>query len=244
MQSEDSSMTVLDGLNAKQCEAATHLEGPLLIIAGPGSGKTHTLVRRTLNIIQAGLARPEEIVLCTFTEKAALELRDRTRNDAAKLGINEDLSGLVVGTIHGIANDFIQKFRHKTQLGNNFQVLDDLTKKLFLNEVFEEVVEGFQTQSPTSEDRLQWFKKWNTKWTAIEGMSDYFDRIAEELLDLDELEEADDDLVKSLATAYRKYRRLLIEKNCVDFSHLQVFFLDLLNSIALPISRCNGAKHP
>jgi DNA helicase-2/ATP-dependent DNA helicase PcrA len=230
VQSEYSSMRVLDGLNAKQCEAATHLEGPLLIIAGPGSGKTHTLVRRTLNIIQAGLARPEEIVLCTFTEKAALELRDRTRNDAAKLGINEDLSGLVVGTIHGIANDFIQKFRHKTQLGNNFQVLDDLTKKLFLNEVFEEVVEGFQAQSPTSEDRLQWFKKWNTKWTAIEGMSDYFDRIAEELLDLDELEDADDDLVKSLATAYRKYRRLLIEKNCVDFSHLQVFFLDLLNS--------------
>jgi len=42
------SLKVLDGLNAKQLEAATHVDGPLLIIAGPGSGKTHTLVRRTL----------------------------------------------------------------------------------------------------------------------------------------------------------------------------------------------------
>ena len=73
---------VLEGLNAKQREAVTHVDGPLLIIAGPGSGKTHTLVRRTLYIIEQGLARPEEIVLCTFTEKAALELRDRVRNEA------------------------------------------------------------------------------------------------------------------------------------------------------------------
>jgi DNA helicase-2/ATP-dependent DNA helicase PcrA len=169
-------------------------------------------------------------VLCTFTDKAALELRDRTRNDAAKFGLTHDLSGLVVGTIHGIANDFIEKFRHKTQLGNNFQVLDDLTKKLFINDVFEEIVEGFESESPKSEDRTQWFKKWSTKWTTIDGMSNYFDRIAEELLDLEVLKASEDELVASLAVAYERYRKLLIEKNCVDFSHQQVFFLDLLNS--------------
>ena len=223
-------MDLRDGLNTAQAEAMSITEGPLLVIAGPGSGKTHTLVRRTLSIIEKGLARPEEIVLCTFTDKAALELRDRTRNDAAKFGLTDDLSGLVVGTIHGIANDFIEKFRHKTQLGNNFQVLDDLTKKLFINDVFEEIVEGFSSESPKSEDRLQWFKKWNTKWTTIDGMSDYFDRIAEEILDLEVLKASDDELVASLAVAYERYRKLLIEKNCVDFSHQQVFFLDLLNS--------------
>jgi len=223
-------MDLRDGLNTAQADAMSITEGPLLVIAGPGSGKTHTLVRRTLSIIEKGLARPEEIVLCTFTDKAALELRDRTRNDAAKFGLTHDLSGLVVGTIHGIANDFIEKFRHKTQLGNNFQVLDDLTKKLFINDVFEEIVEGFSSESPKSEDRLQWFKKWNTKWTTIDGMSDYFDRIAEELLDLQVLKACDDELVASLAVAYERYRKLLIEKNCVDFSHQQVFFLDLLNS--------------
>ena len=222
--------SILHDLNNGQRDAATITEGPLLVIAGPGSGKTHTLVRRTLNIISQGLARPEEIVLCTFTEKAALELRDRTRNDAATLGILDDLSGLLVGTIHGIANDFIEKYRHKTKLGNNFQVLDDLTKKLFLNDVFDEVVAGFEEDSPKNADREQWFKKWNTKWTAIDGMSTYFDRFAEELLDIEALKSSADDLVSSLAVAYERYRELLVEKNFVDFAHLQVFFLELLNS--------------
>jgi DNA helicase-2/ATP-dependent DNA helicase PcrA len=77
---------------------------------------------------------------------------------------------------------------------------------------------------------MQWFKKWSTKWTTIDGMSNYFDRIAEELLDLEVLKASDDELVASLAVAYERYRKLLIEKNCVDFSHQQVFFLDLLNS--------------
>jgi DNA helicase-2/ATP-dependent DNA helicase PcrA len=109
-------------------------------------------------------------------------------------------------------------------------VLDDLTKKLFINDVFEEIVEGFESESPKSEDRMQWFEKWSTKWTTIDGMSNYFDRIAEELLDLEVLKASDDELVASLAVAYERYRKLLIEKNCVDFSHQQVFFLDLLNS--------------
>lgn len=221
---------IFDGLNDGQLSAAATTDGPLLVIAGPGSGKTHTLVRRTLNLINQGLARPEEIVLCTFTEKAALELRDRTRNDAAKIGMTDDLSGLLVGTIHGIANDFIQKYRHKTSLGNNFQVLDDLTKKLFLNDVFDEIVEGFTSESPKNAERVQWFKKWNTKWTAIDGMSTYFDRFAEELLDIETLKTSTDELVSSLAVSYERYKKFLIEKNCVDFAHLQVFFLDLLNS--------------
>ncbi len=229
MASEVSSAKVLDGLNAKQCEAATHTDGPLLIIAGPGSGKTHTLVRRTLHIIEQELARPEEIVLCTFTEKAALELRDRVRNDAAKLGITADLSGLIVGTIHGIANDFLDKYRHKTPLGNNFDVLDDLTKSLFMNDNFDAIVEEFSSE-PDGAGRQKYFSdKWSTKWTAIDGMQGYFSRIAEEMIDVEQLKDSDSELVAQIAVAYERYKALLLEKNAVDFEHLQVFFYQLLN---------------
>ena len=119
VQTTPSASKVLEGLNSKQLEAVTHVSGPVLVIAGPGSGKTHTLVRRTLYLIEQNLAKPEEIVLCTFTEKAALELRDRVRNEAAKLGITSDMSGLIVGTIHGIANDFLDKYRHNVKVKSN-----------------------------------------------------------------------------------------------------------------------------
>jgi len=222
-----STSIILEGLNSKQREAVTHVAGPVLVIAGPGSGKTHTLVRRTLYLIEQNLAKPEEIVLCTFTEKAALELRDRVRNEAAKLGITNDMSGLIVGTIHGIANEFLDKYRDKTPLGNNFVVLDDLTKSLFMNDNLEDLVNGFASERDFA-GRQTFFDKWNSKWSAIKGLQGYFSRIAEEMIDVDSLKKVDSELVASIAIAYETYKSLLLEKNSVDFEHLQIFFYELL----------------
>ena len=133
---------LLQDLDAAKKSAVNATEGNLLILAGPGSGKTLTLVRRTLNIIGKGLAKPEEIVLCSFTEKSARELKERITRDAAAFEIESDLSGLVVGTIHGICNDLIEKHRHETPLANNFDVLDDITQKFFFFQHFEEIVEA------------------------------------------------------------------------------------------------------
>ena len=132
--------TVFSNLNPGQKAAVELLAGPVLIIAGPGSGKTLTLVRRVMNVLLSSLARPEEIVLCTFTEKAALELRDRVRKAASDLGYIGDMSGLRVGTLHGIAHEFVDLYRHRTPLASNFEVLDDLTQKLFLYDKFNEIV--------------------------------------------------------------------------------------------------------
>ncbi|MFO8142245.1 MAG: UvrD-helicase domain-containing protein [Marinobacter sp.] len=83
-----------DFLNESQLEAVGRTDGPLLIIAGPGSGKTLVLVVRTLNILLQEKAQPKEIVLCTFTEKAAFELRDRVAQGARTLKYTGDLSQL------------------------------------------------------------------------------------------------------------------------------------------------------
>jgi len=61
-------------LNAVQREIVGHLNGPLLVIAGPGSGKTFSIVLCTRNLLLLGLAQPRQMVLCTFTEKAAFEI--------------------------------------------------------------------------------------------------------------------------------------------------------------------------
>lgn len=71
--------------NEAQLRSVGHCDGPLLIIAGPGSGKTQVLVWRTLNLLLQGKAQPSEILVSTFTEKAAYELRDRIASDAKKV---------------------------------------------------------------------------------------------------------------------------------------------------------------
>jgi len=217
--------SVLENLNSGQKSAAEMLAGPLLIIAGPGSGKTLTLVRRTLNILISGLAKPEEIVLCTFTEKAALELRDRVRQSASDLGFKGDMSGLRVGTLHGIAHELVDLYRHHTPLAANFEVLDDLTQKLFIYDKFDVIVPEMR------EDK--YFGTWSTKWSAIEYLIPYFDKITEELIDPLELLTDSSIFVQELGNSYISFERELYENNKVDFAHLQKLLVELLTNPAV-----------
>jgi len=98
-------------LNKEQRDAISTIEGPLLIIAGPGSGKTFVLVLRALNILLQKKCEPNELLLCTFTEKAAFELRDRIWQAARKIECPLDLSQLQVGTVirHTLRDIFLSK---------------------------------------------------------------------------------------------------------------------------------------
>lgn len=213
---------VLADLDDAQREAVAATEGPVLLIAGPGAGKTLTLVRRALHILTAGLAQPHEVVLCTFTEKAALELRDRLRASAIEAGYTGDLSSLRTGTIHGVCNEFVDRYRHLTPLGNGYEVLDELTQALFLFEHFDEIV-------GPADDGGRYLGRWATKWTAIDGIQRYLDKITEELVDVDQLVGSGDPFLEAIGQAHRAYEQALVEENRVDFAHIQKFFLDLLD---------------
>lgn len=89
-------------LNEAQREVVAHVDGPLLVVAGPGSGKTYSIVLRALNLLLLERATAKGIVLCTFTEKAAFEMRDRLSAAAQTVGYRGDLSELRVTTIHGL----------------------------------------------------------------------------------------------------------------------------------------------
>lgn len=210
-------------LNDSQKEAVASIDGPLLIIAGPGSGKTLVLVIRTLNILLHQKAEPKEIVLCTFTEKAAFELRDRVAQAARKVGYNGDLSQLQVNTIHGICNNYLSRFRHHTWLGNGYEVLDELTQALFLFENFQSIV-----GEPTQNDR--YLGKWANRWTTIEGLIGYFNKITEELVDPELLVAADNPFLQQLGQAYLRYETALQDNNRLDFAHQQKAFLTLLSN--------------
>ena len=210
-------------LNESQREAVARTDGPLLIIAGPGSGKTLVLVVRTLNILLQAKAEPEEIVLCTFTEKAAFELRDRVAQSARTLGYTGDLSQLQVGTIHSICNKHLSRFRHHTELGAGYEVLDDLTQSLFLFENFEEIIDDLDAGG-------KYLGKWSTRWTAIRGLTEFFNKITEELVDPEALVAGGSSFLKQLGTAYQRYEKALWGRDRLDFAHQQKVFYDLLHN--------------
>ena len=107
--------------NDNQLRAILHTDGPLLLTAGPGSGKTRVLLWRTLNLIVFHKVKPEEIFLSTFTEKAALQLKDGLRSLLGLVtnvtGQPYDISGMSIGTVHSICRQIItdRRFSNKRQ---------------------------------------------------------------------------------------------------------------------------------
>lgn len=110
----------LQGLNPEQQEAVSHSHGPLLILAGAGSGKTTVLVSRTGRLIAERLTTPERICVLTFTNKAATELKARV---AKKLG-PAAAKNVWAGTFHGFGLRFLKEFWKEAELPQRFGVID------------------------------------------------------------------------------------------------------------------------
>ncbi len=124
--------TLLASLNPAQREAVQHTEGPLLIVAGAGSGKTRVIVHRLAWILARRLAAPWEIVAVTFTNKAAGEMKERV--DAL---VGADHGGAVVSTFHSYCLRLLR--RHATHLGYgaDFLIYDDADQQAILRDCLE-----------------------------------------------------------------------------------------------------------
>src|SRR4029450_6776661 len=121
---------LLNPLNEAQRDAVTAPVGPMLVLAGAGSGKTRVLTHRIAWLVQATGASPMSVLAVTFTNKAAGEMRGRIEQ---LLGISG--SSLWVGTFHGIAHRLLRRHWREANLVQGFQILDSedqsgLIKKL------------------------------------------------------------------------------------------------------------------
>ncbi len=110
----------LKNLNEPQKEAVLHLDGPLLIVAGAGSGKTKVLTSRIANIIKEKKAFPNQILAVTFTNKAAKEMQNRVGNilGSAVVGLSW------LGTFHSICAKLLRKHASAANLNSNFTIID------------------------------------------------------------------------------------------------------------------------
>ncbi len=210
---------IKEGLDPSKTGAITTTEGPLLVIAGPGSGKTRMLVERTVYLIHQGVA-PEHIMVATFTEKAAKELITRISDRLLRLGIPVNLNEMYIGTLHSIFLRFLEEFREFTRLKRSYRMLDDFDQKYFLFRNLEEYLKVEDAEALLGNHKV-------SAWEKAGTLSALLGKAAEECLDLAALAQSGDPGVRALGEFSKIYARQLSEENALDFSAIQseTFFL-------------------
>jgi DNA helicase-2/ATP-dependent DNA helicase PcrA len=224
-------------LDAPQKQAIKFGTGPLLIAAGPGTGKTEVLVSRSLKLMCCDGVKPGSIFLTTFTEKAAQSLLDRVTASFLFLrnlypALNDiDPSELRIGTLHGLSNDILQKYRYTAY--QNLRLLDDVESALLIHR---KLVPSLQKPTPavlnsivTQFRYLYGNKPQLSKWDHAMRLRDLFGRLVEDRIDRSKLTAAGGAWA-ALEQALVEYENVLAETHACDFPFLLKHFRDFLDS--------------
>jgi len=188
----------LDNLNENQKEATLYTDGPLLIVAGAGSGKTRVLTSRIAHIIKQHKAFPNQILAVTFTNKAAKEMQIRV----SKL-LRKEVTGLPwLGTFHSISAKLLRKHADAVSLKSNFSIIDQSDQERLIKNICKS--ENVDTKKISPKYILAVIDKWKNK-----GL--YPD---------DVILKKKHTLEKNFLEIYKIYQTKLIDLNAADFSDL------------------------
>jgi len=206
--------------NSKQKEAIETTEGPVLISAGPGTGKTFTLVNRVLYLIQVKNVNPENIFITTFTDKAAKELLTRISNALIEKNIELDLNEMYIGTFHSLCMRIIRENLEYSSLGKNFALLDSFDQQYF---IYQHLWSVF---NPIEDIELLTGKV--SVWRKANKLLTQFNGLTEEMIDTNLLLADKNPEIQVLGKAKQAYDELLKNRNKLDFSSIQSECLNLL----------------
>ncbi|HKJ08981.1 MAG TPA: UvrD-helicase domain-containing protein, partial [Gammaproteobacteria bacterium] len=185
----------MSGLNPRQRAAVRYVDGPLLVLAGAGSGKTRVITHKIAYLIQECGLSPRHVVAVTFTNKAAREMKAR----AAALLQGREARGLTVCTFHTLGLTILRREHARLGYKSGFSIFDAQDSTQLLTELVR------QSASPLDPDRLRWrISAWKNDLmdpeTALQAAADEFDIAGAQL--------------------YGAYQRHLKAYNAVDFDDL------------------------
>ncbi len=186
---------LLAGLNEPQRQAVLHRDGPLLVLAGPGSGKTRVIAHRAANLVRSGVP-PYQVLAITFTNKAADEMKRRI----AALGAAD---GMWVYTFHALGVRLLREFGPLARVAPGFTIYDEDDRMRLIKAAMERCNVGDHQVKP---DRVQWLvSDWKNRLLPPHQVSSDPDTVGES---------------KLAAVCYAEYERLLERHNAVDFDDL------------------------
>lgn len=236
--------------NQPQERAIRHGEGPLWVIAGPGSGKTEVLVSRALLLLLVRDVDPESILITTFTKKAAQGLEERIMERLTELGYEDatDPNRMRIGTLHQLCDEIMGDYTYEDY--GLRQLLDDTGQDIFIRQesAFTDLLAGDDVQEnwDAIEGRHEaiWMEFKNafpqywylsednspSKLQAAQAASRLLNRVSQYNTDVDELQSSDDVRLRILGEAVAKHRKTLSEESRCDFGRIQEIFLEFLIS--------------
>src|SRR5688572_6302502 len=211
---------LLEGLNPEQKAAVTHGEGPLLIVAGAGTGKTTVIAKRIAWLIATGKAGPGEILALTFTEKAATEMEERV-DKLLPMGYVE----LWISTFHAFCERILKERGVDIGLPGDFRLLNETGAWLMARQHLAEL--GLDYYRPLGDpskfihDLLKHFSRAKDEVVSPEDYAAFADASAPEAIE-------EKEHFQEVARAFSAYQKILVENKALDFGDLISYSIKLL----------------
>ena len=219
---------ILDGLNPEQERAVTFGEGPLLIVAGAGTGKTMVITKRIAHLVATKRAKPEEILALTFTDKASAEMEERV-----DVLIPYGYANIWISTFHAFGDKVLRDHAIDIGLVPDFQVLSSPEQVIFFREnLFQFDMDYYRPLGdPTKfiEAMISLFSRAKDEDVSPGEYLTYVARLEEFYMKDPENEELKETLKKQreIASAYKRYQELLMKEGKVDFGDQVYLTLNL-----------------
>lgn len=206
----------IEELNEEQKRAVSHGDGPLLIVAGAGTGKTRVITNRFVYLVKQGMAKPDEIWAVTFSEKAAGEMEERI-DRLLPYGYFD----LWVTTFHSFCKRVLEEYGLDIGLSTDFKLLDNTSAWLLIRQNLNRF-------------ELDYYKPLGNPSRFIHALIEHFSRCKDQAIYPEEylkysqkLEGGEGKRVKEVAQAFATYQQLLTENNVLDFGDLLNYCLRL-----------------